>query len=145
APGEPGSDFPIQNLPHGVFRRRDTGENWRGGVAVGTVVLDLQAALAADVLPTEVRDEATMAAAATLNDFMALPPSRRRALRLALSDLMAEGAPRQDRTRECLVPMTEVELALPVRIENFSDFYSSIHHATNVGALFRPDNPLLPN
>lgn len=139
------SDFPIQNLPHGIFRRAGTSEAWRGGVAIGDQILDLQAVIARDLLPAEVMDCARKAAASTLNGFMAEPPSQRRALRTALSALLAYGALRQDDTESCLVPMALVEMTLPARIENFSDFYSSIHHATNVGALFRPDNPVLPN
>ncbi|RYY70626.1 MAG: fumarylacetoacetase, partial [Comamonadaceae bacterium] len=81
----------------------------------------------------------------TLNDFMASAPAQRRALRAALSALLAAGAPRQSDVARCLVPMEQAEMALPARIENFSDFYSSLHHATNVGAQFRPDNPVLPN
>lgn len=139
------SDFPIQNLPHGVFRRRGSQEPWRGGVAIGDQVLDLAAALRAGLLPASAEEAARKAAAAPLNDFMALPAAQRRVLREALSDLLAEGDTRQDRSAACLVPMADAEYALPARIENFSDFYSSIHHATNVGALFRPDNPVLPN
>lgn len=139
------SDFPIQNLPHGVFRRAGVKDVWRGGVAIGDQVLDLAAVLAAGLLPATVEDAARKAAAATLNDLMALPAPQRRALRVALSDLLAEGAAKQERTARCLVPLADIEHALPARIENFSDFYSSIHHATNVGAMFRPDNPILPN
>jgi fumarylacetoacetase len=139
------SDFPIQNLPHGVFRRAGTQEDWRGGVAIGDYVLDLAAVLTAGLLPAMVEDAARKAAASTLNDLMALPASQRRALRAALSDLLAEGAVQREHTARFLLPLTDVEHALPARIENFSDYYSSLHHATNVGALFRPDNPVLPN
>jgi fumarylacetoacetase len=141
APG----DFPIQNLPHGVFRRAATNEPWRGGVAIGDQVLDLAAVVAAGLLPDNVAQSATLAAAPTLNAFMALPTDARRALRAALFDLLLEGTEQRARTAACLVPMAEAEYSLPARIENFSDFYSSLYHATNVGALFRPDNPILPN
>lgn len=144
-PGEAPSDFPIQNLPHGVFRRAGTDEAWRGGVAIGDYVLDLSAVLAAGLLTPAVEDAARKAARAPLNELMAVPPVQRRALRAAISDLLAEGAAHPERTARCLVPLIAIEHALPARIENFSDFYSSIHHATNVGALFRPDNPILPN
>lgn len=140
-----GGEFPIQNLPHGVFRRAGTQEPWRGGVAIGDQVLDLRAALNAGLFGREVEQAATQAATAPLNGFMALPAAQRRALRVSLSALLAEGAAQRDRTAACLVPMAQAEMALPARIENFSDFYSSLHHATNVGALFRPDNPVLPN
>ncbi len=140
-----GSDFPIQNLPHGVFRRAGSDESWRGGVAIGDQVLDLQAVLAAGLMPETTDEAVRKAAAPALNDYMEAPSSQRRALRSALSALLAEGAQRQHDTQLCLVPMAECEMSLPARIENFSDFYSSIYHATNVGALFRPDNPILPN
>lgn len=143
--GATASDFPIQNLPHGVFRRAGTQEAWRGGVAIGDYVLDLTAVMAAGLLPATVEDAARKAASSTLNELMALPAPQRRALRTALSDLLAEGAERHEHTARFLLPLADVELALPARIENFSDYYSSIHHATNVGALFRPDNPILPN
>lgn len=139
------SDFPIQNLPHGVFRRAGTQEAWRGGVAIGDYVLDLAAVMDAGLLPATVEDAARKAAAATLNDLMALPAPQRRALRVALSDLLADGAVQRERTAQFLLPLADIEHALPARIENFSDYYSSIHHASNVGAMFRPDNPVLPN
>lgn len=138
-------DFPIQNLPHGVFRRAGSAEAWRGGVAIGDQVLDLRALLAAGLVPEASAATAAKAAAGTLNEFMASPVAQRRALRAVLSGLLAAGAPAQVRTAACLVPMAQAEMALPARIDNFSDFYSSLHHATNVGALFRPDNPVLPN
>lgn len=143
--GVTASDFPIQNLPHGVFRRAGTQEAWRGGVAIGDYALDLAEVLAEGLLPSGIEAAARKAAAATLNDLMALSAPERRELRMALSDLLAEGAAQQERTEHCLIPLADIELALPARIENFSDFYSSIYHATNVGALFRPDNPILPN
>jgi len=80
-----------------------------------------------------------------LNALMALGQEAWRSLRLALSTLLREGAPQQDITQRCLVSMNAVEYALPAHIGDYTDFYTSIHHATNVGKLFRPDNPLLPN
>jgi fumarylacetoacetase len=141
----PGCDFPVQNLPHGVFRRAGTGEPLRGGIAIGDRVLDLEAALRRGLFAADVEDAARLAATAPLNDCMALPGSRRSALRAAVSRLLASDAARQEETRACLVPQSEVQHDLPARVGDFSDFYSSLHHATNVGALFRPDNPVLPN
>lgn len=140
-----GTNFPIQNLPHGVFRRSGSGEKFRGGVAIGDQVLDLMALLDQNLLSENVKEAAEAAAKAPLNDYMALPSKQRSALRAALSVLLAEGAGTQAVTATCLVSQASVEYALPARIENFSDFYSSLSHATNVGALFRPDNPILPN
>lgn len=143
--GQACSDFPIQNLPHGVFRRSGSQEDWRGGVAIGDQILDLRAALDAGLIPAGAQDAARMAAAASLNDFMALSSEQRSGLREVLSDLLAEGYVLEAKAEKCLVPQSDAEYSLPARINNFSDFYSSIHHATNVGALFRPDNPILPN
>lgn len=140
-----GCDFPIQNLPHGVFRRAAAGEEFRGGIAIGDYILDLSAALEKHLLPTAVLDSARAAACAPLNEFMALPVEDRSALRAAVSALLASDFPQQGAAARCLVAQAEAEYALPARIENFSDFYSSLSHAMNVGRLFRPDNPILPN
>lgn len=139
------TDFPIQNLPHGVFRRAGSSETWRGGIAIGDQVLDLQFTLAKGLFDDSVRVEAEAAARAPLNDYMGMPRGRRQALRRALSALLSEGNPRSKVTADCLIAQRDVEYALPARVENFSDFYSSLSHATNVGRLFRPDNPILPN
>jgi fumarylacetoacetase len=141
----PGADFPIQNLPHGVFRRRGQGEAFRGGVAIGDSILDIEAALARGLLPDDVAAAARAAAKPQLNEFMGMARASRRRLRSALSDLLTAGAHRRDEAKECLVPQADAEHTLPASIGDFSDFYSSLHHATNVGALFRPDNPILPN
>lgn len=139
------SDFPIQNLPHGVFRRAGTDEPWRGGIAIGDRVLDLQAVLDEGLLGEPVTGAARAAAAAPLNDYMGLPRTQRRALRQAVSALLADGHAQRHATARCLLAQADVEYALPARVENFSDFFSSLHHATNVGRQFRPDNPVLPN
>ncbi len=141
----PHSDFPIQNLPHGVFRRAGSQEAWRGGIAIGDQVLDLPAALGKGLFGDPVRPAAEAASRAPLNSYMALPRVQRRALRHALSELLAEGHARWRDTAACLVPQQAIEQTLPARTENFTDFYSSLSHATNVGRLFRPDNPILPN
>ncbi len=142
---EPGTDFPIQNLPFAVFRRKGSSENFRGGVAIGDQVVDL-AAVAGRVLFTGLPARAAQAAAAgTLNEFMAMGPEAWSALRSALSRALREGSPQQQAMAGYLVPMKDVEYALPARIGDYTDFYTSIHHATNIGKLFRPDNPLLPN
>ena len=143
--GQPESDFPIQNLPHGVFRRKNSQEEWRGGIAIGDQILDIRAAILAGLMPVQVKDAAQMAAASSLNDYMGITTEQRRGFRNVVSDLLVEGSPHELKAAACLVPQSEVEYSLPARINNFSDFYSSIHHATNVGALFRPDNPILPN
>ena len=138
-------DFPVQNLPFAVFRRVDSGEPWRGGVAIGDQVLDLAGALGAGVFDGDARDAATQASGSTLNGLMALGPRGWSALRLALSRLLRDGAPQAAKLARCLVPQLEAEYRVPARIGDYTDFYTSVHHATNIGRLFRPDNPLLPN
>jgi fumarylacetoacetase len=140
---DPASDFPIQNLPFAVFRRAGSDERFRGGVAIGDQVLDL-AALgdAAAAFGAEARAALALAQRETLNDFMAAGPAAWSALRLALSRLLRAGAAE---TPHALVPQAAAEFSLPARIGDYTDFYTSIHHATAVGRLFRPDEPLLPN
>ncbi|HMN78788.1 MAG TPA: fumarylacetoacetate hydrolase family protein, partial [Burkholderiaceae bacterium] len=141
----PTTDFPIQNLPHGVFRRGGSGEPWRGGIAIGDQVLDLRAALDKGLFEGPLTATAEAAARAPLNDYMGMPRAQRRALRQAVSSLLSVNDARRRTTAECLVAQRDVEYSLPARVENFSDYFSSLHHATNVGRLFRPDSPVLPN
>ncbi|TDR73596.1 fumarylacetoacetase [Paludibacterium purpuratum] len=140
-----GQDFPIQNLPFAVFRRAGSDESYRGGVAIGDRIVDLAALAAAGVFEGEAAVALAACAAPALNDFMALGQRAWSALRLSLSRALREGSPMADLVKPCLVPQSDAEFALPARIGDYTDFYASIHHATNVGKLFRPDNPLLPN
>ena len=142
---EKGSDFPIQNLPFGVFRT-SSKEAGRIGVALGRSVVDIAASHGHGAFAGCGEDaEAALKAchASTLNELMALEPRSWSALRRALQSALVDGAP----TRESvvLVEQADAEMLLPVDIGDYTDFYCSIHHATNVGSLFRPDNPLLPN
>jgi fumarylacetoacetase len=144
-----GADFPIQNLPFGVFRRAGTREAPRVGVAIGTAILDVAACLAAGLFVDDdaARDAASACAAPTLNGLMARGADARRALRAAVSALLAEDVPvhRRQIAEHALVLQAEAELFLPAQIGDYTDFYASVHHATNVGSMFRPDQPLLPN
>jgi len=142
---EPGGDFPIQNLPFAVFRRAGSKETFRGGVAIGDAIVDLSSAHAAGIFSGDAAGAAASAGAPELNAFMALGPAAWSSLRLALSRALRQGSALQDRLRPCLVTQADAEYALPARIGDYTDFYTSIHHATSVGRLFRPDNPLLPN
>jgi fumarylacetoacetase len=140
---DPAGDFPIQNLPFAVFRRAGGNETFRGGVAIGDQVLDL-AALgdAAGAFPGEARAALALAQRESLNDFMAAGPAAWSALRLALSRLLRSGAAELP---QALVPQAAAEFTVPARVGDYTDFYTSVHHATSVGRLFRPDEPLLPN
>lgn len=139
------TDFPIQNLPYGRFRRARSDEPWRIGVAVGDQVLDLK--LAREQCPWAAGLDELLAplGRGDLNTFIALGPAARRSVRAALSTALAEGSEQAPFLELCLVPQAQVELSLPVRTQDYTDFYTGIHHATTVGKLFRPDNPLLPN
>ncbi|CCQ09382.1 Fumarylacetoacetase [Pseudoalteromonas luteoviolacea B = ATCC 29581] len=139
------SDFPIQNLPFATFRRRGSNEAFRGGVAIGDQIVDLKA-LAASGLFRELAGEALEAASdTTLNRFMGLGQAHWSALRLALSRALRENANEQANIEPLLIAQAEAEYDLPCHIGDYTDFYTSIYHATAVGKLFRPDNPLLPN
>jgi fumarylacetoacetase len=128
----PDCDFPIQNLPFGRFRRATDGD-WRIGVAIGDRILDLR--------------RAKLIGTKDMNQLMALGSEARRALRLAISRGLRAGSPERAEwlERQALVAQASVEMGLPCRIGDYTDFYTSIHHATSVGKLFRPDSPLLPN
>jgi fumarylacetoacetase len=146
----PQGDFPIQNLPFGVFRRTGSTERFRTGVAIGDQILDLGAAIDAGAFSAAIAGEpaaraALAAADSTLNELMAAGPEASSALRLALSRALRQGSPQQAVLQSCLLPQSQAEHAVPARIGDYTDFYTSIHHATAVGRLFRPDNPLLPN
>jgi fumarylacetoacetase len=140
-----GADFPIQNLPFGIFRRKGANEGFRGGVAIGDRVLDLTAASNSGAFSGEARDALELCTGSTLNAFMGAGPNVHSGLRRALSKSLAAGAAQQRQLTSCLVAQGECEFTVPATIGDYTDFYTSIYHATNVGKLFRPDNPLLPN
>ncbi|CAN7728670.1 fumarylacetoacetase [Variovorax sp. LjRoot290] len=128
---EAGCDFPIQNLPFGRFRPAGSGEAFRIGVAIGDQVLDLKAT---GLVHTD-----------DMNVLMAKSPTERQALRAAISAGLAEGNTQTAEWGHFLFAQSAVEMTVPCRIGDYTDFYTSVHHATTVGKQFRPDNPLLPN
>ncbi len=142
---EAGCDFPIQNLPFAIFRRANSKETYRAGVAIGDHIVDLRAAHKAGVFPMELTPVLKTLYKPRLNKFMALGTEAWSSVRLHLSRSLREGAAQIAQLESCLVPQSKAEFSLPARIGDYTDFYTSIHHATNVGKLFRPDNPLLPN
>lgn len=140
---DPAGDFPIQNLPFGVFRRRGRAEAPRVGVAIGDQVLDLRCCRARrllDVPPAviEVAGEAT-----SLNALLALGPEALGGLRRAVSTVLRADGSRA--APDTLVPLSAADLLLPVEVGDYTDFYASVVHARNVGRLFRPDDPLTRN
>jgi fumarylacetoacetase len=144
-----GSDFPIQNLPFGIFRLRNSTEPPRPGVAIGDRILDLSACCLAGLFPGCSPQVAELFADGSLNRLASMGRDFRTALRRRMSELLREGAARiqafSDWETLLLPSMADAEMLLPAAIGDFTDFYASIHHATRVGGLFRPDQPLLPN
>ena len=140
-----GCAFPIQNLPFGVFRRADSLQPFRGGVAVGDQIIDLAALAKAQLFESESAAAIRAAALPGLNALMELGPQAWTALRRALFRAMAQGSAFETGLRSCLVPQGDAMYSLPAQIGDYTDFYISIYHATAIGRMFRPDNPLLPN
>ncbi|MBO9580110.1 MAG: fumarylacetoacetase [Sphingobium sp.] len=135
------SEFPIQNLPFGIFS--PSGSDLpRGGIAIGDFVLDVAAM--ADLLPPAAGKTARQADAPSLNGLFALGNEAMRALRLALFDLLAD-AKHEAAVRPHLHAAADCQMHLPFAIGDYTDFYAGIHHAENIGRQFRPENPLLPN
>ena len=124
------ADFPIQNLPFGRFRMSE-GEDWRVGVAIGDQILDLVAVGVID--------------GHDISRVLNLAPPERKALRAKISAGLAAGSSSQASWSKALVAQSAVKLGVPCEIRDYTDFYVGIHHATAVGKLFRPENPLLPN
>jgi fumarylacetoacetase len=142
-----GTDFPIQNLPFAVFRRSGSAEAFRGGVAIGDQVLDLAALSDSGCLDGLAAQAALACAQPVLNGFLAMGPPAWGALRLALFALLQDTASSATvaRLRACLLPQSEVEHALPTRVGDYTDFYTSVHHAQNVTQLVKPGEPITPN
>ena len=139
----PGNDFPIQNLPFGVFRKRVSGLH-HVGVAIGDQVVDVTAARNEALFSGLAEEAAEACSDDSLNRFLSLGKFHWSELRMRLSFLLSDMSERS-KVERCLVPVEEVEMQLPLAIGDYSDFYASVYHATNVGSMFRPDNPLLPN
>ena len=126
-----GCDFPIQNLPFGRFRTAGSREALRIGVAIGDQILDLRATGLIDT------DDMNVLMNASVKD--------RQALRAAISAGLAEGSGQQAAWSKALLAQAQAEMTVPCRIGDYTDFYTGIHHATTIGKLFRPDQPLMPN
>jgi len=133
---DPDGDFPIQNLPFGVV------EPGMIAVAIGDQILNLRACAEAGLLPEETREPAK---ASALNLLMAVDPNGLSALRRRLSALLREGSDARSVLESAMLSRADAAMMLPVEIGDYTDFYASAYHAINVGKLFRPDNPLLPN
>jgi fumarylacetoacetase len=144
----PDTDFPIQNLPFGVFSRKGDAER-RVGVAIGDQIVDIGESLSANLWSGEARDVARWCDRPNINELMQAPKGSLSQFRARLSELLA-GTPGDDTIINplppgALVPMAEAVMFPAAKIGDYTDFYASIYHATNVGKIFRPDSPLLPN
>ena len=142
-----GCDFPIQNLPFAVFRRAGSGEVFRGGVAIGNQVIDLAQVALTDCLDGPAYAAARACAQPALNDFFAMGPPSWKALRHGLFELLEKAfyGPKVDALRACLIPQGDVEFTVPTRIGDYTDFYTSLDHAMNIGKMVRPNDPLTSN
>lgn len=149
----PTSDFSIHNLPFGIFETRDRAP--RAGIAIGDYIVDLAVLAERRLLPlpdnAPCREEDLQRAlnCPTLNDFIALGKSVTGAVRLRVQQLLvasSRDAHSSEFWARVLVRQRDARMLMPLRVPNYTDFYSSLYHATNVGAMFRdPKNPLLPN
>jgi fumarylacetoacetase len=135
----PTADFPLTHLPYGAFA---TEGQQHLCVAIGSHLLDLHACAEADLLPGELK---IACQSPTLNAFLALGPRAWTTLRHTLTTLLEISSPHRKEAEAALHSIAGATLLKPIHIPNYTDFYASIHHATRVGQLFRPDNPLLPN
>ncbi|MEJ2720614.1 MAG: fumarylacetoacetase [bacterium] len=146
---DPGTDFPIQNLPFGVYRIKGAEEAPAVGIAIGDRILDVGACREAKLLSGLSYTAAISCGVPSLNSLMGLGPKYWSALRHRVSELLDADGSVDDRARDivrgALVPMSSTEMLLPAAVGDYTDFYASVYHATNVGSMFRPDNPLLQN
>ncbi|MGI9328630.1 MAG: fumarylacetoacetase [Pseudomonadales bacterium] len=139
------TDFPIQNLPFAVLRRQGSSETFRCAVAIGDHALDLTRLRHSGVLEVDDHALVELCCDSSLNRFMAAGHRAWSSLRQTLSRLLQAEFEQRAALTQCLLPLDTVEYHLPATVGDYTDFYTSIHHATNIGKLFRPDAPLLPN
>ncbi len=142
-----GCDFPIQNLPFAMFRRAGRSEAFRGGVAIGDQVIDMAQVAKTDCLDGLAHAAAQNCAKPALNEFFAMGPAAWSALRHSLFELLEKAfyGPKVDALRACLIPQSEVEFTVPTQIGDYTDFYTSLDHAMNIGVMMRPDDPITSN
>jgi len=137
------AEFPIQNLPFGIFSVH--GGAPHGGVAIGDSIFDLGTALQVRLFSGAARAAAEAAAGPTLDPLLALPASARRTLRQRLSDILAADSDARALALELLHDVAACTMHLPATVGDYTDFFAGIHHARKGGQISRPDNPLMPN
>lgn len=140
-----GADFPIQNLPFAVFRSIGSNDVFHVGVAIGDQILDLNKLQTTELFTGQIAESLLACSTESLNAFMAMGNSAWAELRLTLSRALRKDAKKQSTIAACLFAQSDAEYKVAADIGDYTDFYTSIHHAENIGRLFRPDNPLLPN
>jgi fumarylacetoacetase len=138
----PQTDFPIENLPYGVFERDGVASI---GVAIGEQILDLRACSAAGLLDELSAETIAACASDSLNALMALGPDHWAPLRRRITEILEAGSPEAQHLEVLLVSRIDTVMRVPAVIGDYTDFFSSLYHAVNVGSLFRPDDPLWPN
>ena len=138
---DPQTNFPIQNLPYCVFRR--TPERPEIGVGIGDQILSLKTCAELGLIGDRFANSLSQP---TLNLLMEMPPKDRSQLRRLIFDLLIEDTQAERKVVEtALIFQSDVTFSMPCTIGDYSDFYASVYHATNVGSMFRPSNPILPN
>lgn len=145
---ESSTDFPLQNLPFGVFKRSNTNECYRIGVAIGDSILDIKKCINHRLLEELSVEVKKALKSHSLNAFMELNWHEWQKVREAIFKLLEQNSPLaldKPLQEKVLISSKNATLSLPVQIGNYTDFYASIEHAKRVGALFRPENPLMPN
>lgn len=146
---DPSTDFPIQNLPYGIFKKKSNFSNPRIGVAIGHTIFDLTGATEENIFSDLSPNTLDALNQVTLNALMALDKAQLILLRQKVIELLKENSPllrdNLSLRNKLLIPQIEVDLLIPVQIGDYTDFYASIHHAMHVGSIMRPDNPLMPN
>jgi fumarylacetoacetase len=140
-----GNGFPLQNLPLCVFRKAGTTQAWRIGVGIGDSILDLPATLQEGLLPGLGAELEAALMQPVLNRYFALAQPASARLRQSLTALLSIDAPTAGPCAAHLLPQAQAEFGLPALIGDYTDFLTSFNHAFNVGTLFRPDSPVLPN
>ena len=144
-----GSDFPVQNIPFGIFKSKNN-QTPRAGSAIGDYILDLSVLQNSNLFSDPVINEKKVFSREYLNDFMSLGKTICNQARKDIQNLLDENNPllrdNEKLRQECLIPVSETEMCMPVNIGDYTDFYSSKQHATNVGIMFRgKENALMPN
>jgi fumarylacetoacetase len=141
-----GCDFPIENLPYGCFHEiNDMSAQKKIGVAIGDQILPLSNLADHITIPDNVKAGLGLLDQVDMNSFMSLSSSFHLEVRHFLTRVLIKGSPFEQALRSLLIPQAGVKMHLPCRIPDFTDFYAGIYHATNVGVMLRPDQPLAPN